>query len=414
MRTRSPSLGAILLGLSASVLAFDDDAISADYSARWRTEQVKQENQKSIDLSSIKFRLNVSAALSDQYAAVVEVDAVQHVLGGYPNDGVFSDGRPSIVDPEGVELNQAYLGFKNDDWQWQLGRQRIGLSEHRFVGDVGFRQNDQTFDALRVSSEYFSDVILDYAWLNRSHRPFGRDANSFLDKEDARHLALNGLRPSGLLGQHRLNGHLFQAQVKQHTYIDWQLFALHLDNKDAPSLSNQTLSLQANLKRKINNHKWFASIGAAVQKRQDTNASGSRNYALTELGVKYKLWSLSGRYEYFGSNNGQSFITPLATLHKFQGWADQFLVTPSQGLVDSSLRLQWQQRPIHIDFRFHQYETAQGGIKLGKEYNLDLIFSPDRKHEFKLRFADFRAADNQTLRPNNVTKLFLMYSYNLK
>ena len=28
------------------------------------------------------------------------------------------------------------------------------------------------------------------------------------------------------------------------------------------------------------------------------------------------------------------FSTPLATLHKFNGWSDQFLTTPKEGLVD--------------------------------------------------------------------------------
>jgi hypothetical protein len=30
-----------------------------------------------------------------------------------------------------------------------LGRQRINLDDQRFVGSVGWRQNEQTFDAVR-------------------------------------------------------------------------------------------------------------------------------------------------------------------------------------------------------------------------------------------------------------------------
>ena len=30
----------------------------------------------------------------------------------------------------------------------------------------------------------------------------------------------------------------------------------------------------------------------------------------------------------------KGFTTPLATLHKFQGWADKFLTTPANGLED--------------------------------------------------------------------------------
>ena len=31
---------------------------------------------------------------------------------------------------------------------------------------------------------------------------------------------------------------------------------------------------------------------------------------------------------------GKGFTTPLATLHKFQGWADKFLTTPANGIED--------------------------------------------------------------------------------
>ena len=32
---------------------------------------------------------------------------------------------------------------------------------------------------------------------------------------------------------------------------------------------------------------------------------------------------------------GLAFVTPLATLHKFQGWADKFLATPASGIEDA-------------------------------------------------------------------------------
>ena len=41
-------------------------------------------------------------------------------------------------------------------------------------------------------------------------------------------------------------------------------------------------------------------------------------------------------FESLGSDDGvMGFRTPLATLHKFQGTADKFLVTPPGGLEDA-------------------------------------------------------------------------------
>ncbi|MFK7731058.1 MAG: hypothetical protein AB8B48_05490, partial [Pseudomonadales bacterium] len=68
-------------------------------------------------------------------------------------------------------------------------------------------------------------------------------------------------------------------------------------------------------------------------------------------------------------------------------------------------------RPWVIDLRYHRFDS--GGLRVGSELNLDLIFEPDRNHEFKIRFADFTAESDQSIRPGNVRKLFLMYSYKI-
>jgi len=49
---------------------------------------------------------------------------------------------------------------------------------------------------------------------------------------------------------------------------------------------------------------------------------------------------LRGGVEVLGgdSDGGDAFSTPLATLHAFNGWADQFLVTPATGLLDGDPR----------------------------------------------------------------------------
>ncbi len=45
----------------------------------------------------------------------------------------------------------------------------------RFIGNVGFRQNEQTFDALRVGTTYLPDTDIGYTYLEEVHRIFGRD-----------------------------------------------------------------------------------------------------------------------------------------------------------------------------------------------------------------------------------------------
>ena len=42
-----------------------------------------------------------------------------------------------------------------------------------------------------------------------------------------------------------------------------------------------------------------------------------------------------GGIEYLEGNGTIGFSTPLATLHKFQGFADVFLTTPASGITDA-------------------------------------------------------------------------------
>jgi hypothetical protein len=72
--------------------------------------------------------------------------------------------------------------------------------------------------------------------------------------------------------------------------------------------------------------------------------------------------------------------------------------------------LRWRKLPYTIDARYHAFRTDAGGVDLGRELNLDLIYKLNRDHEFKLRFADFDP-DSSSQRQVPVKKLFLMYSY---
>ncbi len=57
-----------------------------------------------------------------------------------------------------------------------LGRQRIALDDQRFVGNVGWRQNEQTFDAVRVVSKSVPTLTVDATYLNQVNRVFGPDS----------------------------------------------------------------------------------------------------------------------------------------------------------------------------------------------------------------------------------------------
>ena len=81
---------------------------------------------------------------------------------------------PVVADPEAYEINRFQLTNTSlPGTTLTLGRQRIVLDDQRFVGAVGWRQNEQTFDALRMVNRSVANLVLDATYLNRVNRVFG-------------------------------------------------------------------------------------------------------------------------------------------------------------------------------------------------------------------------------------------------
>lgn len=395
-------------GIAAARKVNIEDFVS--YSARVRSESVKVQDDNGSALT-VKLRIAVQRSLIQGFRAFAEIDHVQSFLDRQHSDGVLRIDEPVIADPAGTEFNQLYFSASLDNLNVVLGRQTIIFDDQRFIGDVGFRQNSQTFDGLSISLESVSGLSIDYTYINQVNRIFGDKAGSRLSSKDVRFGSLNGQRPAVEFGDHDVDGHLIHIKYDGWDYVNLTSFAYWVHNKDFSPFSNRTVGASADYRYKYGKARWAASLTIARQVQQESVGQDWMNYWQWELGVELKPIQVSLRQERFGEKNGRAFTMPLATLHKFQGWADQFLATPEQGLVDNSVRLLWRRRPFTLDLRYHRFDSDL--VTFGKELNLDLIYKPNRKHEFKLRLADFNAANSQTITPNDVNKLFLIYSYNL-
>jgi hypothetical protein len=266
-------------------------------------------------------------------------------------------GKAVVADPEDTELNQAFLSYDGEYFDARVGRQRIILDDHRFVGNVGWRQNEQTFDAATVSSDWIPETRLFYSYVEEVRRIFGPDADRDFDSQS--HL-LNGSY-SGL----PLVGTL-------------TAFAYLLDFINSPANSSDTLGL-----RLAGSHGLVSELSAGwlLSYAHQSDAAGNpvsydADYYLVEGTLSLKdRGSLGFGYEVLGSDDRVfAFQTPLATLHAFNGWADVFLVTPNAGLQDlyltggASLPLGIQATGV-----FHWFFNDDGGRELGNE--LDLLAS---------------------------------------
>jgi hypothetical protein len=65
------------------------------------------------------------------------------------------------------------------------------------------------------------------------------------------------------------------------------------------------------------------------------------------------------------NKTGQSYTTPLATLHKFNGWADQFLGTPDDGLEDAYVKFSTKLADYKLTVMYHDFSAEDSGNDYG-------------------------------------------------
>ena len=288
-----------------------------------------------------------------------------------------------IADPENTELNQAFAEYTNDYIGAKAGRQRLILDDARFVGNVGWRQNEQTYDAFTVTSSWVKNLNLFYSYVDDVNRIFGPDAR--LDFESDSHL---------LNASYKIKANdLDLGQISA--------FAYFLDFTNSDANSSDTFGVRYTGKTAIDEDLSVAYAASyAYQKDAASNPNSyNADYFAAELSMASKRWgSVGGGYELLGSDDRTfAFRTPLATLHLFQGWADQFLATPAAGIEDvyafvgASL-------PFGIKSKivYHWFYSHKGSSDFGEELDavVSKAFSPNFALLAKMALYDGRKTSN--------------------
>ena len=116
-----------------------------------------------------------------------------------------------------------------------------------------------------------------------------------------------------------------------------------------------------------------------------------------------------------GADDGRpltSFQTPLATLHKFQGWADKFLVTPPNGLRDlyASGSYGWKSvaglEALNAAVVYHRFDSDRLGIAYGSEWDA-MVAAKRGRWTATAKLADYRAKGFAT----DTRKIWLMLEW---
>ena len=249
------------------------------------------------------------------------------------------------------------------------------LDDQRFLGDVLFRQNQQTFDGVMVQLSPRPGHRLRYQYMNRAHRPVGDD---------------------NPLGEFDMRTHLANYRVQTLRGDTLSLFGMWLEMRTRELLgrSHKVFGARYDAERELAGRP--LRITAAYARQSDFKrglASNDANYAA--LSSRFTLpnaWVLGAAFEHLGGNGTYALQTPLATLHKFQGAADLFVAgTPAVGVNDWQASLRVPLAGGTLEVRQHWFDAVDGGAALGREVNLSYVVDFARRWQIGVQYADYRA-----------------------
>lgn len=375
-RVVTPALAAAL-SLSATAVAAEDlraaitgGKVNADL--RLRYESVDQDNAlDQADALTLRTLLGYTTQTWHGLSAFVEMENINALVDDYsqrPPPVEFS----VVADPEGAETNQwglRYTGIAN--LVLTAGRSKQILDNARWVGNVGWRQNEQTYDGYFLKYTPTTSLAFHYSYLTNVN-------NIFFANLD-------------------LEGHLINAswemgpalKLTAYSYLlDFELFTAPTPDVDTIGLrASGALPLGADLKL-------LYTAEFASQEAEVPTGDFDTDYLSGELGLGYKAVTFKLGYESLGSDDGAfALMTPLATLHAFNGWNDVFLVTPAAGLIDSYASLGAKLGKVSLLAAYHEFESDEGSVDYGSEVNLQATMPLAEKFTAGIKYGAYSADD---------------------
>ena len=361
---------------------------------RLRSESVDQRGMpEDADAITLRARLGFETGKAWNTNLLAEADLLCPFDTGYNSTVNGKTMFPVVADAETYELNRLQLTNTSvPDTTLTVGRQRINLDDQRFVGNVGWRQNEQTFDSVRVVNKSIASVTVDLAYVDQVNRVFGKDSAAG-----------------------RYNGANYLANVSYQLPALGKLtgFAYLLDFREAPRDSSETYGLRFTGERPVRKIKvaWLASY-ARQQEHANNPLRFEENFYTIELTGTFRQYSLGAGLEVLEGDGVRGFSTPLATLHKFDGWADKFLTTPPNGIERRYLTLGYTTKGVGVldtlsaNAVYHQFQSNRLEIDYGSEVDLQV---QAKWHRFNglLKYADYRADRFAT----DTTKYWLEINY---
>ena len=346
--------------------------VKFDGRLRYENANTWDSGRKTGEGLTFRLRLGYLTPEFEGLQAYAELEANQDI--GINNYDSKRNGKTRfdvIADPQEKELNQFWLSYKGiPDTLFKVGRQRIKIDNERFIGNVGWRQMEQTFDAAMITNKSLANTTIQGGYIINT-----RDILSRENDMDT------GFANIGY-------------DIKELGKLSAYSYLIDFNESTAQNgNSNQTYGVRFNGDHKINDDvKALYTAEYAFQKDHGNNPNDHDvSYYNLMAGASAFGVTVKAGVEQLDGQNGKGFTTPLGTNHAFQGWADLFLATPKEGVRDVYGLISAKVMGVKVMGVYHDFDDDTGNTDYGSEWDFLIAKKFGKHYSLLAKYAYYNA-----------------------
>jgi len=376
-------------------------AVKIDLNTRF--ENVNQDNVRKTPLNgapaanqprtanavTTRLRLGLLSPVFHGLQGYAEYQGVYAMDSNYNSTRNDKTGYSTVVDPYESELDQLWLSYAGiADTVIKGGRQVIQFDDQRFIGNVGWRQLQQTFDSVLIT--------------HNNQQLFGLTVNA----------GYIGRVKTITTTTESVNAPILNVNYKLGDYGNMVGYGYWLDYTDPGAnavyyKSNQTYGLRlTNYQKQGDAFKLSDNYGlqyTAEWSIQSNYQSNPNNYTVNRYnlmsGFTAYMFTFQGAMEQLdGVGKNKAFQTPLGTNFAFQGWADQFLTTPDNGIRDvfGTVTTSLDRGEVILSGVYHAFYDDTGNTHYGDEWDFMASKKFGKHYTLLARYAYYNADQYST------------------
>ena len=342
---------------------------------------------KTANAVTTRLRLGLLSPVFHGLQGYTEYQGVYAMDSDYNSTRNGKTGYSTIADPYESELDQLWLSYAGiADTVIKGGRQVIQFDDQRFIGNVVWRQLQQTFDSALITNKSIKNLTINAGYI-------GRVKTTTTTTES-------------------VNAPILNVNYKLGDYGNMVGYGYWLDYTDPGAnavyyKSSQTYGLRlTNYQKQGDSFKLSDNYGlqyTAEWSIQSNYQSNPNNYKVNRYnlmgGFTAYMFTFQGAMEQLdGVGRNKAFQTPLGTNFAFQGWADQFLVTPDNGIRDvfGTVTTSLDRGEVALTGVYHDFFDDTGNIHYGQEWDFLASKKFGKHYTLLARYAYYNADQYST------------------